>query len=472
MLRKILFLFNINILSKSIGYIRDLLLFTYLNINVISDFYFFWLNFIQRINAIFLGQHFIISMIITDLSSKNIQKKIFIIILIATSLLIFFLLLFNYQINSYLFNNIESIINYGNYLYISQILIVSLLFLNINAFFIAVNENNKNFTYPYISNIFINSLTILAILVFKDNERIYLYLNLSYLSSLIIICFFYKKNYKIYLLIFKKFKNKIKNSKHIKIYTYSLSLISIYQIIRQYGFIEMERYEKLISFFYIGERIVDGFATAIGLAFGTVLLSIIKTKKIDNYVIYKFLRFIFYLSIIIAIFLFHNSTKIIEMIFFLKKFKEIDLIAIDYCFKILVIGLPAYGLFKTLEVVVFLNKKKLNIVIITNLICAIIFFISVKFTDNLFGFLKIPIFFTIYAYIYSIILMFTLYTNLLTLLKLFLSNIFQIILCFLSFILIFIVIEYEYNIFLISIPYLILFLILLYEIKYFKKVNL
>jgi putative peptidoglycan lipid II flippase len=407
------------IISRLLGYIRDILIAVFLGAGPLADAFFVAFripNTFRRLfsegtfNAAFIPSY---SSLSNKKKSEKFANKIFNFLIIGlfflTILIEIFMPLFVFLIAPGFEGDQEKI---TLAITLTRITFPFLLFISLASFFSAILNSHNKFAIASAAPIILNILLI-GVLFFGKilNDQLVYYLSYAVTISGILqftFLYFFVKKYFVPKLNFSiKIDKKVKN--FFKKLLPSIFSSGVTQINILVGTIIASFQASAVSYLYYADRVYQINLAIAGIAIGTVILPQLskhvqnKKKEKINLIQNKALELSLFLSIPAAIALLTASEEIISSLFGYGSFKE-D--AVNNSAKALFyfgMGLPAFSLIKVFSAFFFArhNTKIPFYISLTSVLLNI--FISIIFFKEI-GFLIIPIATTISSWFNAIFL--------------------------------------------------------------------
>ena len=409
------------IISRLLGYLRDVLIAIFLGSGLLADVFFVAFripNTFRRLfsegtfNAAFVPSY--ASEIVKGKKQSNkFANNIFNLLFLGLFFLVLIVQIFMPSFVSIIapgfvddVNKMEIAIN------LTRITFPFLLFISLASFFSAILNSHNKFAAASAAPIILN-IILIGILFFSKflgDELVYY---LSYgvsLAGIFQLLFLYKYVNKFYSLKFN-FKFKIDNK--VKIFFKKLlpSIFSsgITQINILVGTIIASFQASAVSYLYYADRIYQINLAIAGIAIGVVVLpqlsKHIQSKKVDKILLIqnKALELSLFLSIPASIAILLGSEKIISALFGYGSFNEVAAQNSARALYYFALGLPAFSLIKIFSTFFFANNNTKTpfyislASVILNIIISIYYFNEV-------GFIIIPIATTISSWFNGILL--------------------------------------------------------------------
>ncbi len=410
------------LISRILGYLRDVLIAIYLGSGPIADAFFVAFripNTFRRLfsegafNAAFVPSYSS-ELAIGKKNSQDFANKIFNLLLIGllfiVSIIEIFMPSFIYVIAPGFSDNSEKL---ELTISLTRITFPFLFFVSLSSFFSAILNSHNKFAVASATPIILNIFLIL-VLIYQSylNDDLVIYLSyavtLAGLVQFIFLLFFVRKFY------FPKFTLNFKIDNKIKLFFNKL-LPSIFasgvtQINILVGTIIASFQASAVSYLYYADRIYQINLAVAGIAIGTVLLPNLtkyiqsKNKKKIEFIQNKALELSLFLSLPATVALLIASEEITSSLFGYGSFDSLSVknsaIALFY----FALGMPAFSLIKIFSSFLFArhNTKIPFYFSVFSVIINII--ISVYFFDKI-GFIIIPIATTISSWFYALILL-------------------------------------------------------------------
>ncbi len=409
------------IISRILGYLRDILIAIFLGAGFIADIFFVAFRIPNTFRRLFAEGTFNAAFV-PIYSSESIKSKsrsnkfaneIF--NLLFTGLLILVLvaeIFMPFVVSLIAPGFVENKEKIDLAINLTRITFPFLLFVSLSSFFAAILNSHNKFAAASAAPIILN-LVLIGILIFGkylDDQIIYY---LSYgvsLAGFLQLIFLYKFVRKFYSLKFD-FKPKINNK--VKFF-FNRLLPSIFssgvtQINILVGTIIASFQASAVSYLYYADRIYQINLAIAGIAIGVVILPqlskyvYLKKKNKIIQIQNKALELSMFLSLPASVALFIGSDEIISALFGYGAFgKEAVLKSAEALFYF-GLGLPAFALIKVFSSFFFANKDTKTPFYISLISVLLNIFISLYFFKSI-GFIIIPIATTISSWFNSIIL--------------------------------------------------------------------
>jgi len=415
------------IISRLLGYVRDILIAVFLGAGPLADVFFVAFRIPNTFRRLFSEGTFNAAFVPSYSSLLNNKKKsqkfannifnllivgLFFLVLVIEILMPVFVFLIAPGFDGD-YQKMELVIT------LTRITFPFLMFISLASFFSAILNSHNKFAITSATPIILNILLIGVLLFAKIlNDQLVYYLSyavtLSGILQFIFLYLFVKKYFS------PKFKLHIKIDSKIKIFFKKLlpSIFSsgVTQINILVGTIIASFQASAVSYLYYADRIYQINLAIAGIAIGTVILPQLskyvqsgKKEKI-NLIQNKALELSMFLSIPAAIALLIASEEIISSLFGYGSFDELSVKKSAKALFYFAIGLPAFSLIKIFSAFFFArhNTKVPFYISLTSVLLNI--FISIVFFKEV-GFIIIPIATTISSWFNAILLFIFLKTN-------------------------------------------------------------
>ena len=409
------------LISRVLGYFRDVLIAIYLGSGPISDAFFVAFRIPNTFRRLFSEGTFNAAFV-PSYSSELVQGKkkakkfadsVFNILLICLILIVIaieifmpgfvFLIAPGFKENS---DKLNLAIN------LTRITFPFLLFVSLSSFFSAILNSHNKFGAAAAAPIILNILLIITLLFGKylDDQIVY-YLSyavtIAGILQLIFLFFYLKKFYSPSILFIFKINNKVK-------LFFSKLLPSIFssgvtQINILVGTIIASFQANAVSYLYYADRIYQINLAVAGIAIGTVILpSLSKSIKSNNlnkvnFTQNKALELSLFLSLPATAAILIGSKEITSALFGYGSFDEISVKNSSLALFYFGIGLPAFSMIKVFSTFLFArHNTKIPFYfslfsVITNILISVYFFSKI-------GFIIIPISTSISSWLNAILL--------------------------------------------------------------------
>jgi len=408
------------ILSRLLGYVRDILIAIFLGAGPFADAFFVAFripNTFRRLfsegtfNAAFIPSYS--SLLRKKKLSENFANNIFNLLILGLFVLILiieilmplfvFLIAPGFEGES---QKMELAIT------LTRITFPFLLFVSLSSFFSAILNSHNKFAVASAAPIILN-IILIGVLFFGKvlNDELVYYLayavTLSGILQFIFLYFFIKKHFTPVLKLYVKIDIKIK--KFFKKLLPSIFSSGVTQINILVGTIIASFQANAVSYLYYADRIYQINLAIAGVAIGTVILPQLskyvqsnKKKKIDL-IQNKALELSLFLSIPAATALLIASEEIISSLFGYGSFDELSVKNSAKALFYFAIGLPAFSLIKVFSTFFFARHNTKVPFYISLLSVLLNIFISIIFFNKV-GFIIIPIATTIASWLNALLL--------------------------------------------------------------------
>ena len=416
------------IISRILGYIRDILIAIFLGSGPLADAFFVAFRIPNTFRRLFSEGTFNAAFVpsyASELANGKDQSEKF-----ATSVfsllilcLFFIILIIEIFMPAFVFliapglSGDEDKMNVA--ISLTRITLPFLLFVSLSSFFSAILNSHNKFAVASAAPIILNILLILVLLFGKFfSDRLVYYMSYAVtfagLIQLIFLIFFVKKYF------IPKISFKFKSNKKIKLFFKKLfpSIFSsgVTQINILVGTIIASFQANAVSYLYYADRIYQINLAIAGIAIGTVLLpslsKYINSKnnaKID-FIQNKSLELSLFLSLPASAALLIASNEITSALFGYGSF---DLNSVNNSARALfyfALGLPAFALIKVFSSFLFARHNTKTPFHFSIFSVVLNIFISVYFFNKI-GFIIIPIATTISSWLNTFLLLFYLLSN-------------------------------------------------------------
>ena len=409
------------IISRLLGYLRDILIAIFLGAGFIADVFFVAFripNTFRRLfaegtfNAAFVPSYS--SELLKNKSkSNNFANEVFNLLFLGLLFLVLLAELFmpvfvGLIAPGFVENDqkIELAIN------LTRITFPFLIFVSLSSFFGAILNSHNKFAAASAAPIILN-ITLILILIFGKylNDQLIFYLSYGVsVAGFLQLVFLYKFVKKFYSL---RFKIKIKINSKVKIFFKKLlpSIFSsgVTQINILVGTIIASFEASAVSYLYYADRIYQINLAIAGIAIGVVILPqlskqvFLKKKqnilKIQN----KALELSIFLSLPASVALLIGSNEIISALFGYGSFDKLAVLNSSKALYFFSLGLPAFALIKVFSTFFFANNDTKTPFYISLFSVLLNIMISLYYFKNI-GFVIIPIATSISSWFNSIVL--------------------------------------------------------------------
>ena len=432
-------------ISRLLGYLRDILIAIFLGTGVLADAFFVAFripNTFRRLfsegtfNAAFVPSY--TSEIIKGKTQSNkFANNIFNLLFLGLFFLVLIVQIFMPAFVSIIapgfVNDIEKMDLAVN---LTRITFPFLFFISLASFFSAILNSHNKFAAASAAPIILN-IILIGILFFSKllGDKLVYYLSYGVsLASILQLFFLYKFVSKFYSL---RFNFKIKVDSKVKIFFKKLlpSIFSsgVTQINILVGTIIASFQASAVSYLYYADRVYQINLAIAGIAIGVVVLpqlsKHIQSNKKDQILLIqnKALELSLFLSLPATLALLIGSEEIISALFGYGSFNEVSVLNSGKALYYFALGLPAFSLIKVFSSFFFANQDTKTpfyislMAVILNIIISIYYF-------NEIGFVIIPIATTISSWFNAVALLFFLKNkNLFNFNKIFLVRLIKII---------------------------------------------
>jgi len=434
------------IISRLLGYLRDILIAIFLGTSSIADVFFVAFRIPNTFRRLFSEGTFNAAFVPTYSSelvkgknkSKKLASEIFNLLFLTLLILVLFIQIFMPIFVSLIAPGfIDDAEKMKLAIDLTRITFPFLILISLASFFGAILNSHNRFAEAAAAPIILNIVLIIILLFSKflgDNLVYYLSYGVT-LAGLfqLIFLYFYVKNY------FKlNFKIKFKVSNKVKIFFKKLlpSIFSsgVTQINILIGTIIASFQAGAVSYLYYADRIYQINLALAGIAIGVVVLpqlskhiSMNNKKKIDL-IQNKALELSLFLSLPASVALLIASNEIISALFGYGQFTESSVSNSAKALYYFSLGLPAFAMIKVFSNFFFANHDTKTPFYISLLSVILNICISIYYFRSI-GFIIIPIATTISSWFNLIILfLFLKKRNLFSFNKIFISRFFKILL--------------------------------------------
>ena len=410
------------LISRILGYLRDLLIAIYLGSGPIADAFFVAFripNTFRRLfsegtfNAAFVPSYSS-EMVLGKNRSQNFANKIFNLLLIGLFLIVLLIEIF---MPSFVYIIAPGFSGDSDKLdltiSLTRITFPFLLFVSLSSFFSAILNSHNKFAVASAAPIILN-IFLIIVLLFQSYLNDHLVVYLSYavtfagIVQLIFLLFFIRKFY------FPKINLKFKIDNKIKLFFNKLlpSIFSsgVTQINILVGTIIASFQASAVSYLYYADRIYQINLAIAGIAIGTVLLPNLskyiqsRNKKKIDFIQNKALELSLFLSLPATIALLIASEEITSSLFGYGSFTELSVKNSANALFYFALGLPAFSFIKIFSSFLF-ARHNTKIPFYFSVISVIINIIISVYYFNKIGFIIIPIATTISSWFNVIILL-------------------------------------------------------------------
>ena len=410
------------LISRILGYLRDVLIAIYLGSGPIADAFFVAFripNTFRRLfsegtfNAAFVPSYSS-EIVLGKNRSQNFANKIFNLLLIGLLLIVLIIEIF---MPSFVFIIAPGFSDNSDKLdltiFLTRITFPFLLFVSLSSFFSAILNSHNKFAVASAAPIILNIFLIL-VLLFQSylNDQLVIYLSYAVtfagIVQLIFLLFFIRKFYFPIITLNFKIDNKVKL--FFKKLLPSIFSSGVTQINIFVGTIIASFQASAVSYLYYADRIYQINLAIAGIAIGTILLPNLSKyiqsnnkKKID-FIQNKALELSLFLSLPATIALLIASEEITSSLFGYGSFDGLSVKNSASALFYFALGLPAFSFIKIFSSFLFArHNTKIPfyfsvLSVITNILISVYYF-------NKIGFIIIPIATTISSWFNVIILL-------------------------------------------------------------------
>ena len=409
------------IISRLLGYLRDVLIAIFLGTGYLADVFFVAFRIPNTFRRLFsegtFNAAFVPSYASEISKKKNKSNKfanevfnfLFFILLILILVVQIFMPLFVSLIAPGFIDDNEKM---SLAITLTRITIPFLMLVSLASFFSAILNSYNRFAEAAAAPIILNIILIIILLFSKSlNDKLVYYLSygvtLAGLIQLIFLYFFVKKYFKLKFELKFKFSNKVKfffNKLLPSIFSSGVTQINILV-----GTIIASFQASAVSYLYYADRIYQINLAIAGIAIGVIVLPqlskhiIQKDKKKIDLIQNKALELSLFLSLPASIALFIASDEIISALFGYGQFSESSVLNSAKALYFFSLGLPAFAIIKVFSNFFFANHDTKTpfyaslFSVILNILISVYFFREI-------GFIIIPIATTISSWFNSMIL--------------------------------------------------------------------
>ena len=409
------------IISRLLGYLRDILIAIFLGTGVLADAFFVAFRIPNTFRRLFsegtFNSAFVPSYASEIAKGKKQSNKFANDIFNLLSIGLFFLVLI-VQIFMPIFISIiaPGFVDNSDKIQLAidltRITFPFLFFVSLASFFSAILNSHNKFAAASAAPIILN-IILIGILFFSkllDDQLVY-YLSFGVsIAGALQLCFLYIFVRKFYVIKFN-FKTKINNK--VKFFFKKLlpSIFSsgVTQINILVGTIIASFQTSAVSYLYYADRIYQINLAIAGIAIGVVILpqlsKHIQSKKKDKILLIqnKALELSLFLSLPASVALIISSEQIISALFGYGSFDEVSAINSGKALYYFALGLPAFSLIKVFSSFFFANQDTKTPFYISLISVFLNIIISVYYFNEI-GFIIIPIATTIASWVNAILL--------------------------------------------------------------------
>ncbi len=355
------------LISRVLGYLRDILIAVFLGTSVYADAFFVAFRLPNTFRRLFAEGTFNAAFIPSyaeeklkgDIQGKKFADEVFNLLLYVLIILIILVEIFTpfvvYLVAPGFFQNPEK---FNLAIDFTRITFPFLLFVSLSSMLSAILNTNNKFAAAAAAPIILNIILILSLLFsvyFKSNiaQSLSIGVTLAGILQFLLLIIFTKKFYFPSLILIIKFKQNIKN--FFKKLLPSIFSSGITQINILIGTIIASFQSGAVSYLYYADRIYQINLAIAGIAVGTVVLpSLSKSIKInDQYSIEliqnRSLELSLALSLPAAFGLLIASEEIVSSLFGYGSFDQTDIYNTSLALTFFAIGVPAFALIKVLS---------------------------------------------------------------------------------------------------------------------------
>ncbi len=411
------------LLSRILGYLRDILIAIFLGASIFSDAFFVAFRLPNTFRRLFAEGTFNAAFIPSYVSEKTISKKkgkkFADEVLSVLILILFFIVLIVEIFTPYLvyliapgfWSNSEK---FNLAVEFTRITFPFLLFVSMSSFFSGILNSNNKFAAAAAAPIILNIVLILSLLTsyfFDQNfaKQLSYGVTLAGIIQLLFLIYFTKK----YYLPSIEFKNKLSSKVRFFFKKLLPSILSsgVTQINILVGTIIASFEASAVSYLYYADRIYQINLAIAGIAVGTVSLPVLskafKQKnilKISN-IQSRSIELSLLLSIPASLGLILAANEIVNALFGYGSFTIEDIKMTSSALKYFGYGIPAFALIKILSNFFFARNNTKIPFYVSSLVVLLNILISITFFSRI-GFIIIPIatsistWFGVFIYIY------------------------------------------------------------------------
>ena len=395
-------------LSRVLGYFRDILIAIFLGTSIYADAFFVAFRLPNTFRRLFaegtFNAAFIPSYTAEKIKGKTKGKKFADEILTLLTLGLFIIVLIVEIFTPYVVyliapGFIENNTKFNLAVDLTRITFPFLALVSLSSFFAGILNSENKFAAAAAAPIFLNLILIFSLILSYYLQSDYA-LNLSYgvsisgLIQLIFLIFFASKYYRPSLIFKKKIGRKVKF--FLKKLLPSIFSSGVIQISILVGTIIASFQAGAVSYLYYADRVYQINLAIAGIAVSTVSLPVlsklIKNKKIiqANKIQNKSIELSLLLSLPAGIALIIGSEEIVNALFGYGSFTKNDIAQTSLALKYFGYGIPAFAILKIFANFFFARDNTItpfkvsSIVVFINVLISILFF-------NKIGFIIIPI---------------------------------------------------------------------------------
>ena len=396
------------LLSRILGYLRDILIAIFLGASIFADAFFVAFRLPNTFRRLFaegtFNAAFIPSYVSAKAQSAQSAKKFADEVFNLLILVLFFIILLAEIFTPYLVYIIapgffEDSEKFSIAVEFTRITFPFLLFVSLASFFSGILNTNNKFAAAAAAPIFLNIILIISLIIsylFNLNfaKQLSYAVTISGIIQLLFLIIFTKKYYK------PSFDLKVKLSNKVKLFFKKLlpSILSsgVTQINILIGTIIASFEASAVSYLYYADRIYQLNLAIAGIAVGTVSLPVLsKAIKNKNHsriskIQGQSIELSLLLSIPASLGLILASEEIINALFGYGSFSEENVRMTSLALKYFGYGIPAFALIKILSNFFFARNNTKTPFYISIFIVLLNVFISLAFFDKV-GFVIIPV---------------------------------------------------------------------------------
>ena len=409
------------IISRLLGYLRDVLIAIFLGTGILADAFFVAFRIPSTFRRLFSEGTFNAAFVpsytseITKGKTKanKFANNIFNLLFLGLFILVLVVQIFMPVFVSFIAPGfVDDIEKMNLAINLTRITFPFLFFISLASFFSAILNSHNKFAAASAAPIILN-IILIGILFFAKSLGDRLVYFLAYgvsFSGILQLIFLYKFVCKFYSL---KFNFKIKTDNKVKIFFKKLlpSIFSsgVTQINILVGTIIASFQTSAVSYLYYADRIYQINLAIAGIAIGVVVLpqlsKHIQSKKKDKILLIqnKALELSLFLSLPASVALLIGSEQIISALFGYGSFNEISVLNSGKALYYFALGLPAFSLIKVFSIFFFANNNT-KIPFYISLISVILNITISVYYFNKIGFIIIPMATTISSWFNAILL--------------------------------------------------------------------
>ena len=415
-------------LSRVLGYFRDILIAIFLGTSVYADAFFvaFRLpNTFRRLfaegtfNAAFIPSY-TSEKIKSKLQGKKFADEVLTLLILGLLAIVLIVEIFTpYVVYLIAPGFIEDNTKFNLAVDLTRVTFPFLAFVSLASFFAGILNAENKFAAAAAAPIFLNLILILSLII-SYYFKLDFALNLSYGVSLsgfiqlVFLIFFASKYYKPSLTLKNRIRQKVKF--FLKKLLPSIFSSGVMQISILVGTIIASFQSGAVSYLYYADRVYQINLAIAGIAVSTVSLPIlsklIKNKKIHqaNKIQNKSLELSLLLSLPASVALIIGSDEIVNALFGYGSFTENDIEQTSLALRYFGYGIPAFAVLKIFANFFFARDNTMTPFKISSVVVIINVFISVLFFKQI-GFVIIPIATTLSTWIGALCYLYILLKN-------------------------------------------------------------